>query len=82
MGLRGDLRVPHVATPVASMSPPCRRRIQQAQLMKGPNKIILTMEDLTFINTQSNKRVRVWGDSVMRGDLCRRHSHLGTQWPK
>ncbi|EOA93955.1 Guanylyl cyclase GC-E, partial [Anas platyrhynchos] len=55
-----------------------RRRIQQAQLMKGPNKIILTMEDLTFINTQSNKRVRVWGDSVMRGDLCRRHSHLGT----
>uniref|UniRef100_A0A8C3N9H6 guanylate cyclase n=1 Tax=Geospiza parvula TaxID=87175 RepID=A0A8C3N9H6_GEOPR len=27
------------------------RRIQQAQLMKGPNKIILTMEDLTFINT-------------------------------
>ena len=26
--------------------------------MKGPNKIILTMEDLTFINTQSNKRVR------------------------
>ncbi|XP_068524504.1 retinal guanylyl cyclase 1-like isoform X3 [Anas acuta] len=34
-----------------------RRRIQQAQLMKGPNKIILTMEDLTFINTQSNKRV-------------------------
>lgn len=82
MGLRGDLRVPHVATPAASMSPPCRRRIQQAQLMKGPNKIILTMEDLTFINTQSNKRVRVWGDSVMRGDLCRRHSHLGTQWPK
>ncbi|XP_065715204.2 retinal guanylyl cyclase 1 [Patagioenas fasciata] len=34
-----------------------RRRIQQAQLMKGPNKIILTMEDLTFINTQSSKRV-------------------------
>ncbi|XP_068027250.1 retinal guanylyl cyclase 1 isoform X2 [Melanerpes formicivorus] len=34
-----------------------RRRIQQAQLMKGPNKIILTMEDLTFINTQSSKQV-------------------------
>ncbi|XP_014749454.1 PREDICTED: retinal guanylyl cyclase 1-like, partial [Sturnus vulgaris] len=32
------------------------RRIQQAQLMKGPNKIILTMEDLTFINTQSSKQ--------------------------
>nr|XP_031363584.1 retinal guanylyl cyclase 1 [Lonchura striata domestica] len=35
-----------------------RRRIQQAQLMKGPNKIILTMEDLTFINTQSSKQLR------------------------
>ncbi|XP_025917774.1 retinal guanylyl cyclase 1-like, partial [Apteryx rowi] len=34
-----------------------RRHIQQAQLMKGPNKIILTMEDLTFIDTQSSKRV-------------------------
>ncbi|XP_062368151.1 retinal guanylyl cyclase 1 [Cinclus cinclus] len=34
-----------------------RRRIQQAQLMKGPNKIILTMEDLTFINTHSSKQV-------------------------
>ncbi|XP_072776781.1 retinal guanylyl cyclase 1 [Taeniopygia guttata] len=34
-----------------------RRRIQQAQLMKGPNKIILTMEDLTFINTRSSKQV-------------------------
>ncbi|XP_057258428.1 retinal guanylyl cyclase 1-like, partial [Pezoporus wallicus] len=35
----------------------CRRRIQQAQLMKGPNKIILTMDDLTFINTHSCKQV-------------------------
>ncbi|XP_059693525.1 retinal guanylyl cyclase 1, partial [Haemorhous mexicanus] len=34
-----------------------RRRLLQAQLMKGPNKIILTMEDLTFINTQSSKQV-------------------------
>uniref|UniRef100_A0A672THE2 guanylate cyclase n=1 Tax=Strigops habroptila TaxID=2489341 RepID=A0A672THE2_STRHB len=33
-----------------------KRRIQQAQLMKGPNKIILTMEDLTFINIQSCKQ--------------------------
>uniref|UniRef100_K7FMX4 Guanylate cyclase n=1 Tax=Pelodiscus sinensis TaxID=13735 RepID=K7FMX4_PELSI len=35
-----------------------RRRILHAQLMKGPDKIILTMEDLTFINTQSSKKVR------------------------
>ncbi|XP_039910119.1 retinal guanylyl cyclase 1-like, partial [Hirundo rustica] len=34
-----------------------RRRLQQAQLLKGPDKIILTMEDLTFINTQSSKQV-------------------------
>ncbi|XP_075764300.1 retinal guanylyl cyclase 1 isoform X2 [Pelodiscus sinensis] len=33
-----------------------RRRILHAQLMKGPDKIILTMEDLTFINTQSSKK--------------------------
>uniref|UniRef100_A0A8C8SQR6 guanylate cyclase n=1 Tax=Pelusios castaneus TaxID=367368 RepID=A0A8C8SQR6_9SAUR len=35
-----------------------RRRILHAQLMKGPNKIVLTMDDLTFINTQSSKKVR------------------------
>uniref|UniRef100_A0ACB8EXA1 Uncharacterized protein n=1 Tax=Sphaerodactylus townsendi TaxID=933632 RepID=A0ACB8EXA1_9SAUR len=33
-----------------------RRYIQHAQLMKGPNKMILTMDDLTFINTQSSKK--------------------------
>uniref|UniRef100_A0A8C0GVM1 guanylate cyclase n=1 Tax=Chelonoidis abingdonii TaxID=106734 RepID=A0A8C0GVM1_CHEAB len=36
----------------------CRRRILLAQLMKGPNKIILTMDDLTFIHTQSSNKVR------------------------
>ncbi|KAM4747553.1 retinal guanylyl cyclase 1 [Rhinophrynus dorsalis] len=34
-----------------------RRRIQYANLMKGPNKIILTMEDVTFIHSQSRKKV-------------------------
>ncbi|TFJ96003.1 Retinal guanylyl cyclase 2 [Platysternon megacephalum] len=33
-----------------------RRRILHAQLMKGPNKIILTMDDLTFIHTQSSSK--------------------------
>ncbi|KAF7236780.1 Retinal guanylyl cyclase 2 [Varanus komodoensis] len=33
-----------------------RRKFQHAQLMKGPNKIVLTMDDLTFINTQSSKK--------------------------
>uniref|UniRef100_A0A8C4X4U5 Guanylate cyclase n=1 Tax=Erpetoichthys calabaricus TaxID=27687 RepID=A0A8C4X4U5_ERPCA len=34
-----------------------RRRIQQIQLVKGPNKILLSLEDLTFINPQLSKRV-------------------------
>ncbi|XP_077170514.1 retinal guanylyl cyclase 1 isoform X2 [Paroedura picta] len=33
-----------------------RRYIQHAQLMKGPNKMILTMDDLTFISMQSSKK--------------------------
>ncbi|XP_051535145.1 retinal guanylyl cyclase 2-like [Myxocyprinus asiaticus] len=32
-----------------------RRRIQQIQLIKGPNRILLTLEDLTFINPQLSK---------------------------
>ncbi|XP_061638157.1 retinal guanylyl cyclase 2 isoform X2 [Phyllopteryx taeniolatus] len=35
-----------------------RRRLQQIQLVKGPNRILLTFEDLTFINPQiSNKKI-------------------------
>lgn len=34
-----------------------RRRIQQLQLVKGPNRILLTLEDLSFINPQLSKRV-------------------------
>ncbi|XP_060635909.2 retinal guanylyl cyclase 1 [Anolis sagrei] len=33
-----------------------RRRFQHAQLMKGPNKIVLTMDDLTFINAGNSKK--------------------------
>uniref|UniRef100_UPI00398E4805 retinal guanylyl cyclase 2-like n=1 Tax=Pristiophorus japonicus TaxID=55135 RepID=UPI00398E4805 len=33
-----------------------RRRIQQIQMVKGPNKIIMTLEDLTFINPQQSKK--------------------------
>uniref|UniRef100_A0AAQ4QUP1 Guanylate cyclase n=1 Tax=Gasterosteus aculeatus aculeatus TaxID=481459 RepID=A0AAQ4QUP1_GASAC len=34
------------------------RRLQQIQLVKGPNRILLTLEDLTFINPQlSRKRI-------------------------
>ncbi|KAJ8394689.1 hypothetical protein AAFF_G00042890 [Aldrovandia affinis] len=32
-----------------------RRRIQQMQLVKGPNRILLTLEDLTFIDPQLSK---------------------------
>ncbi|XP_069841604.1 retinal guanylyl cyclase 1 isoform X2 [Dendropsophus ebraccatus] len=34
-----------------------RRRIQHAKLMRGPNKIFLTMDDLVFIHTQSRKKL-------------------------
>ncbi|XP_042330865.1 retinal guanylyl cyclase 1 isoform X2 [Sceloporus undulatus] len=33
-----------------------RRQFQHAQLMRGPNKIVLTMDDLTFINTGNSKK--------------------------
>ncbi|CAL8350809.1 unnamed protein product [Lota lota] len=33
-----------------------RRRIQQIELFKGPNRILLTLEDLTFIDPQLSKR--------------------------
>ncbi|MBN3301442.1 GUC2F cyclase, partial [Amia calva] len=40
-----------------------RRRIQQAQMMKGPNKLLLTLDDLVFINAQLSKK-KVNEDSV------------------
>ncbi|KAG9341410.1 hypothetical protein JZ751_019218 [Albula glossodonta] len=33
-----------------------RRRLQQIQLVKGPNRILLTLEDLTFIDPQLSKK--------------------------
>ncbi|XP_074535712.1 retinal guanylyl cyclase 2 [Halichoeres trimaculatus] len=33
-----------------------RRRLQQIQLVKGPNRILLGLEDLTFINPQLSKK--------------------------
>uniref|UniRef100_A0A3B4X7Y3 Guanylate cyclase n=1 Tax=Seriola lalandi dorsalis TaxID=1841481 RepID=A0A3B4X7Y3_SERLL len=33
-----------------------RRRLQQIQLIKGPNRILLTLEDLTFINPQLSRK--------------------------
>uniref|UniRef100_A0A8D0FDZ3 Retinal guanylyl cyclase 1 n=1 Tax=Strix occidentalis caurina TaxID=311401 RepID=A0A8D0FDZ3_STROC len=48
--------LPHLGSVV--WLPPRVTRWPHAQLMKGPNKIILTMEDLTFINTQSSRQ---WG---------------------
>ncbi|KAM6453517.1 retinal guanylyl cyclase 1 [Liasis olivaceus] len=33
-----------------------RRRFLHAQLMKGPNKIVLTTDDLTFINGQNSRK--------------------------
>ncbi|MGH0164882.1 UNVERIFIED_CONTAM: hypothetical protein FKN15_047133 [Acipenser sinensis] len=36
-----------------------RRHLQQNQLVKGPNKMVLCLEDLTFISPQMSKRVRL-----------------------
>ncbi|XP_069003396.1 retinal guanylyl cyclase 2 [Embiotoca jacksoni] len=33
-----------------------RRRLQQMQLVKGPNRILLNLQDLTFINPQLSKK--------------------------
>uniref|UniRef100_I3JCH5 Guanylate cyclase n=1 Tax=Oreochromis niloticus TaxID=8128 RepID=I3JCH5_ORENI len=33
-----------------------RRRLHQIQLVRGPNRILLTLEDLTFINPQLSKK--------------------------
>ncbi|KAM3875317.1 retinal guanylyl cyclase 2 [Diretmus argenteus] len=33
-----------------------RRRVRQIQLVKGPNRILLTLADLTFINPQLSKK--------------------------
>ncbi|XP_072247867.1 retinal guanylyl cyclase 2 [Leuresthes tenuis] len=33
-----------------------RRRLQQIQLVKGPNRILLNLDDLTFINPQLSKK--------------------------
>uniref|UniRef100_A0A8C7WEW2 Guanylate cyclase n=1 Tax=Oncorhynchus mykiss TaxID=8022 RepID=A0A8C7WEW2_ONCMY len=41
------------------------RRIQQIQLVKGPNRILLTLEDLTFINPQLSKRVNIFSHSCL-----------------
>uniref|UniRef100_UPI00358FCB63 retinal guanylyl cyclase 2 n=1 Tax=Myxine glutinosa TaxID=7769 RepID=UPI00358FCB63 len=33
-----------------------RRRLQQLQMFKGPNRILLTIDDLTFVNPQLNRK--------------------------
>uniref|UniRef100_A0A8C8JGQ0 Guanylate cyclase n=1 Tax=Oncorhynchus tshawytscha TaxID=74940 RepID=A0A8C8JGQ0_ONCTS len=53
------------------------RRIQQIQLVKGPNRILLTLEDLTFINPQLSKRkitIEDLGDSKSAIDNNSMHS--------
>ncbi|MED6241446.1 Retinal guanylyl cyclase 2 [Ataeniobius toweri] len=47
-----------------------RRRLQQIQLIKGPNRILLTLEDLTFINPQLSKK------KITLEDLCESRSAL------
>uniref|UniRef100_A0AAY4DC21 Guanylate cyclase n=1 Tax=Denticeps clupeoides TaxID=299321 RepID=A0AAY4DC21_9TELE len=48
-----------------------RHRIQQIQLVKGPNRILLTLEDLTFINPQLSKRASLYFSSFQ--NFSRQH---------
>uniref|UniRef100_A0A6I8NGJ3 Guanylate cyclase n=1 Tax=Ornithorhynchus anatinus TaxID=9258 RepID=A0A6I8NGJ3_ORNAN len=50
----GEARSP---TPPSSRCLLFRRRLLHAQMMRGPNKIVLTTEDLTFVNIQSSCKV-------------------------
>uniref|UniRef100_A0A667YPE9 Guanylate cyclase n=1 Tax=Myripristis murdjan TaxID=586833 RepID=A0A667YPE9_9TELE len=43
-----------------------RRRIQQIRMVKGPNKILLTLDDVTFINPSLSNKVSLWPVTVMR----------------
>uniref|UniRef100_A0A3Q3EQR6 Guanylate cyclase n=1 Tax=Kryptolebias marmoratus TaxID=37003 RepID=A0A3Q3EQR6_KRYMA len=56
-----------------------RRRLQQIQLIKGPNRILLTLEDLTFINLQlSKKKITLEdlsGSRSILDDKSADHSH-------
>uniref|UniRef100_W5N7Q9 Receptor ligand binding region domain-containing protein n=1 Tax=Lepisosteus oculatus TaxID=7918 RepID=W5N7Q9_LEPOC len=56
-----------------------RRRIQQSQLMKGPNKILLTLDDLVFINAQKMNEDSVTGRSLsdVKSNRTPRHSVSG-----
>ncbi|XP_072255463.1 retinal guanylyl cyclase 1 [Pyxicephalus adspersus] len=51
----------------ASLAFYIRRRIQQAKLSRGPNKIILNMDDLVFIHTQSKKKMTDGSRSSLLG---------------
>uniref|UniRef100_A0A667Z8N3 Guanylate cyclase n=1 Tax=Myripristis murdjan TaxID=586833 RepID=A0A667Z8N3_9TELE len=43
-----------------SSSPTAERRIQQIRMVKGPNKILLTLDDVTFINPSLSNKVSLW----------------------
>ncbi|XP_056426099.1 retinal guanylyl cyclase 1 [Hyla sarda] len=51
----------------ASLAYYIRRRLQHAKLLRGPNKMFLTMDDLIFIYTQSRKKLGDDSRSSMLG---------------
>ncbi|XP_078732267.1 retinal guanylyl cyclase 1-like isoform X2 [Lampetra fluviatilis] len=44
-----------------------RRRIHQLQMVKGPNKILMTLDDLTFINPQQSRKLTDDGRTSVAG---------------
>ncbi|XP_041055269.1 retinal guanylyl cyclase 2 [Carcharodon carcharias] len=57
-----------------SLSYIIRHRVQQIQMMKGTNKIIMTLEDLTFFNPQLSKKKVYLDDSSDGRSLSERKS--------
>ncbi|XP_038624917.1 retinal guanylyl cyclase 1 [Tachyglossus aculeatus] len=60
-----------------------RRRLLHAQMMRGPNRIVLTTEDLTFVNVQSSCKVMEGSHSSLMGcsSVSEMRSLRGVQTP-
>lgn len=52
---------------------PARRRINQIRMVSGPNKILLTLDDVTFINPSLSNKVSTFFKSTKRHHKGSRH---------
>lgn len=52
-----SLLFPSLIKLILANVPPVRRRINQIRMVRGPNKILLTLDDVTFINPSLSNKV-------------------------